>query len=348
MKKICMIVPNANVKGGIASVVNGYKGSKLEKDYEIIYVESYIDTSKLAKLIKAFCAYFRFAEILLFDKPDIIHIHSSFGPAFFRKLPFIYMAHFARKPIINHIHGSEFDKLYTDAGERKQKLVRKTWEKCDRFIVLSDEWKESFSVVIPEEKMDVIENYSEIKAFNPEKPLTNTVLFLGAVNEMKGCFDMPEVIRLVSKNNPEVRMIVAGSGETEKTAEIAKEKCVADRFVFPGWVRNDEKDRLLREADIFFLPSYTEGMPMSVLDAMGYGLPIVTTNVGGIPKIVKNGVNGYMLTPGDCEGFANAISEILSDSNKRKAFGKCSFEIAENAYSLEKHIEKIEKIYETF
>ena len=72
-----------------------------------------------------------------------------------------------------------------------------------------------------------------------------------------------------------------------------------------------EKDRLLRESDIFFLPSYNEGMPMSILDAMGYGLPIVSTDVGGIPKIVHNGENGHVCEPGDVQTFSNALMNIL-------------------------------------
>ena len=85
-KKICMVVQNPLVKGGIAAVVNGYRGSQLEKDFDIIYVESYTDGNKLIKLFKGICAYFCFAKVLMIDKPDLIHIHSSFGISFYRKL----------------------------------------------------------------------------------------------------------------------------------------------------------------------------------------------------------------------------------------------------------------------
>lgn len=63
-----------------------------------------------------------------------------------------------------------------------------------------------------------------------------------------------------------------------------------DNVEFPGWIRNEQKKQYLREADIFLLPSYNEGMPMAILDAMGCGLPIVSTDVGGIPKIVRQGI----------------------------------------------------------
>ena len=89
--KICMIVPNPAVKGGIASVVNGYRDSALEKRHEISYVESYCDGSKWQKLFKAISGYFAFIGQLIGNRPDVVHIHSSFGPSFYRKMPFIYL-----------------------------------------------------------------------------------------------------------------------------------------------------------------------------------------------------------------------------------------------------------------
>lgn len=344
-KKVCMIVQNPMVKGGIASVVNGYRGSKLEKDYDIIYVESYKDGGKVAKLFKALSGYIHFIKVLILDNPDLIHIHSSFGPSFYRKIPFIYLASWAKKPIINHIHGSEFDELYTNASEKKQKLVKKVWDKCDRFIVLSEEWKHRFSVVIPKEKMSVIENYSLVKENYDFHECNNQILFLGAINKMKGCFDMPEIISLVAEKVPDVKMIVAGFGEIEEVKRLASEKGVLDKFVFPGWVKGKEKENLLENSDVFFLPSYTEGMPMSILDSMGFGLPIVSTNVGGIPKIVREGTNGYLVKPGDKDSFAAKLTELLLNDNKRNLFGKNSYEIAKNDYSLNSHINAVEKVY---
>lgn len=343
--RVCMIVQNKMVKGGIAAVVSGYYGSKLEQDYDMIYVESYKDGGKLTKLFKGICGYFHFAKVLLVDRPELVHMHSSFGPSFYRSLPFIYMASWAKKPMINHIHGSEFDKLYTNASERKKRLVRKAWGKCTRFIVLSESWKERFSEVIPVEKMTVIENYSVVKEGIDRSQCRNQVLFLGAINQMKGCYDMVDVIKRVAKVVPNVKMVVAGDGEIEQVKAKVEAEGLTEHFAFPGWVRGEQKERLLEESDVFFLPSYTEGMPMSVLDAMGYGLPIVATNVGGIPRIVHEGENGFMREPGDTAGFADALIQILTDNALRSNFGEESLKIVKSRYSLEKHIESLEKVY---
>lgn len=202
-KRICMIIPNPMVKGGIAAVVNGYRGSKLEEDYKITYVESYRDGSKFAKLLKGIGGYFRFAMVLLFHKPDIVHIHSSFGPSFYRKMPFIYMAFWAKIPIINHIHGADFDEFYVNASEGKKAKIKNVYSKCNMLIGLSEEWKERLSRIVPEDRIEIIENYSILHEDALEERMQrechNTVLFLGELGKRKGCYDIPAVIAQVKK-----------------------------------------------------------------------------------------------------------------------------------------------------
>lgn len=87
---------------------------------------------------------------------------------------------------------------------------------------------------------------------------------------------------------------------------------------------------------------------MSVLDAMGYGLPIVSTNVGGIPRIVHNGENGFLCEPGDTDAMADGMAKLLCDRKFLKDMGEKSFETVKNGYSLESHIAALEKIYKSY
>ena len=353
MKRVCMVVPNRMVKGGIAAVVNGYRGSQLEKDYEITYVESYKDGSKFDKLLKGICGYFHFAYVLMFHKPDVVHIHSSFGPSFYRKMPFIYMASWRKIPIINHIHGADFDEFFLNAPESKKEKIKKVYNRCDILIALSEEWKERLAQIVPEDKITIIENYSVLHEDALEERMrrscNNTVLFLGELGKRKGCYDIPAVIAQVKKYVPNVRFVLAGAGsdaDEKAIKQLINEKSVTENTIFPGWVRGDTKDKLLREADVIFLPSYNEGMPMSVLDAMGYGLPVVSTNVGGIPKIVHDGENGYCCEAGDVDRMGEAIVNLMLDEKLRKDAGRDSIDIVKAKYSLEAHIEILERVYE--
>lgn len=346
MHKVCMIVQDPAVKGGIAAVISGYYGSKLEKDYDIKYVESYKDGSKWVKLGKALKGYWQFLGVLLFDKPELVHMHSSFGPSFYRKIPYVLLSSMWHIPIVNHIHGSEFDKLYTNAGKTKQKLVRWIWGKCTHFIVLSEYWKNRYAELVPAEKITVIENYGKLQPQRDKSNCQNTILFMGLINPMKGSEDMVDVMAAVKEQIPQARLIMAGVGDIPQIKEKADKANILSNLEFPGWVRGKEKEQLLESCDIFFLPSYTEAMPMSILEAMGYGLPIVSTNVGGIPRLVSNGQNGYLYEPGDAKNMADAIVKLLSDDDLRVSFGQESRNIIKKQYSLDVHLDKIEKIYE--
>lgn len=351
-KKVCMIVQDKMVKGGIAAVISGYYGSKLEQDYNMIYVESYKDGGKVTKLLKGICGYVHFAKVLLIDRPDLVHIHSSFGPSFYRKLPFIYMSSWAKVPIINHIHGADFDEFYVDVSENKKKLIKKVYGKCDRLIALSEEWKERLSQIVPADRIAIIENYSilheDALQDRLNRPCNNQVLFLGELGRRKGCYDIPAVVKQVAEEIPNVKFVLCGAGSEADEKAIKKlihENAVDDNAEFPGWVRDQEKDKVLRESDVFFLPSYNEGMPMSVLDAMGYGLPIVSTNVGGIPKIVHNGENGFCCEVGDVVAFSNKIISLLSKKQERKIASQKSVYIVDKQYSLTKHLNLLEIEY---
>lgn len=351
--KVCMIVQDKMVKGGIAAVISGYYDSFLEDNYDITYVESYKDGSKSSKIFKALKAYFQFAKILMIEKPDIIHVHSSFGPSFYRKIPFIYMANWKGVPIINHVHGADFSKFYLEASTLKKIVVKKVYGKCSKIISLSEEWRDNFRIFLPEKNIVVIENYSIIApdAYSKrmKKKSKNKILFLGEIGKRKGCFDIPNIMRLVTNEISDVELWICGDGEKEDVEWVKKELIklgVFENCLFPGWVRNQEKNDFLSDADLFFLPSYNEGMPMSVLDAMGYGLPIVSTKVGGIPKIVLDNINGLCNIPGDVNGLANSIIYILKNNNIRHSLGAQSIQLIKEKYSLDKHLGEIQEIYE--
>ncbi len=345
-KKICMIVPSFSAKGGITSVVSGYRGSQLEHDYEVKYIETYCDGSKLSKAFIVLKAYFSYIFTLLFWNPSIIHIHSSFGGSFYRKLPFIVLGSWFHKPIVNHIHGSYYDEFYFNASIRKQRLISKTFNRCSCIVALSENARKELAR-ITKSKIEVIENYGIINedAVLQRKDKENTfnVLFLGFITKKKGCFDIPDICNIVKDSIPEIRFTLCGVGDIEELESNINDKSC---FEFPGWIGGKEKDAKLREADLFFLPSYSEGMPMSILDAMGYGLPIVATNVGGITKIVKNGQNGFVYEPGDKKGMADGIVKVLKDDVLRKQFSEGSIKILNEKYSCQIHYRKISTIYE--
>ena len=343
--KICMVVPDSLVKGGIASVVNGYREHGFGDKYDVNYIESYRNGSKWKKLGKALKGYLLFIREMIINKPDIVHIHSSFGPSFYRKMPFIYMACLWGIPVVNHIHGAEFETFYHKASPRKKKRIAKVYGKCRILVALSEEWKRNLELLVPAEKIEVIENYCKI----PDQSGTEKkrqILFLGEIGRRKGCYDIPGIYEKLSEKAGRIPLIMAGDGELAEIKSLFEEKGLLEAISFPGWVRGEEKEKLLRESGIFLFPTYYEGMPMAVLEAMAYGMAIVATKVGGIPQLIKDGLSGYLCEPGNIEEISGRLLELSEDEDKRKRMGSMARQKVIADYSMESHIGKLTHLYD--
>ncbi|MBR3607491.1 MAG: glycosyltransferase family 4 protein [Lachnospiraceae bacterium] len=343
--KICMVVPEKEVKGGIASVVNGYRETGFPDHIATTYIESYCDGGKIKKLKKAIIAYLKFVKILFFSMPDMIHIHSSFGPSFYRKVPFILLSYLCKVKIINHIHGAEFEVFYTDSSAWKKKLVKTMYNLCDVIIVLSEEWKYSIGTIVDEEKIRIVENYCIIpqeEHFEKKKQ----ILFLGEISERKGCYDLAQIYQKIVEAVGEIPFIIAGDGEAEEVEATFKGLQLESKVMFTGWVRGEKKKKLLEESQFFLFPTYNEGMPMVILEAMAYNMAIVTTNVGGIPKLIENGKNGFLCEPGDIHRLAEKMILLICNEELREKYVNNSREKVVANFSLKQHLSKIIAVYE--
>jgi glycosyltransferase involved in cell wall biosynthesis len=115
---------------------------------------------------------------------------------------------------------------------------------------------------------------------------------------------------------------------------------------YAGWVSGELKESLLKGADVYILPSYNEGLPISILEAMSYKLPIISTPVGGITEVVHNNINGFIIQPGDKQAMFDALNKLIEQPMLVKAMGNKSSEIVEPYYA-ENVIPKLENIYKS-
>ncbi len=118
-----------------------------------------------------------------------------------------------------------------------------------------------------------------------------------------------------------------------------------ERVEFVGWLSEQEKIELLHSVDIFVLPSYHEGLPYAIIEAMASGLPIVASSVGGIPDVIRNGENGFLIEPGDIQGLVYYLETLIKDSNLRESIGVKNHLYAITEYSVDTNLCKLEKIF---
>ncbi len=348
--KVLMIGNNPKVKGGITTVISQLMEHDWEQeDIHMKFLPTYVDKNAILKLMYFAVAYIKIMWQMIINKPDVAHIHMSYKGSFTRK----YMIHklcrcFKVKDVI-HLHGSEF-KMWYDNNPNKQSKIRRLLREASAFIVLGDEWAKRISDIEPSTNIIIVNNTVAIPdsktqwSKNPFK-----VLFLGVLIQRKGVSDLLDAINLLKKEIPldNVEFDIAGSGQEESNL---REKCTGlkldDCVKFLGWTDGDKKVELLKDSQLMVLPSYNEGLPMAVLEAMSYGLPIVATNVGDIPLVVKEGINGGIINPGDITGLKDALKKIICLGKEDwQLYSNRSREIIESSFNDKNYYGQIAKAY---
>src|SRR5690606_38109808 len=282
---------------------------------------------------------FRLIRILTVDQEiEVVHIHGAAKGSLLRKSIMAAIARKFGKKVIYHSHGSELKDFYLRSSKFLRKRIAGFFEKVDLVICLSQEWKAFFCEHFSLKQIEVLENIVEEPGpdliSKPNQGFPLRILFLGLIGTRKGVFDLLEVL---SKNKEEFegKLIVSigGRGETDKLESFVKDKQLEKLVHFEGWVTGIRKDELLKNADVYILPSYNEGLPISILEAMSFGLPIISTNVGGIPQVVNNNFNGFIIQPGDKDAIQKSLTFFLQNIDQIEVMGRNSRKIVEPFYA---------------
>lgn len=332
-KKVLFIgVDYRNAIGGIAAVENEY--AKFVKPFK--FVRTCATAGKVKKALVAAEALVRFTGKMLTDRDiEIVHVNAASDASFWRKRIFVKIAQRFGKKIVYHNHGGGFKRFAAEHPEAVQGVLNRV----NTVVALSQNWVEYFTQVQKCKDVRVINNVVS----HPPRPVDapaprNTALplrltFLGKIMDAKGVFDLVE---LLSSNRAEyegkVLLTVGGNGEVERFKELIDSRNLGSMVRYAGWVDAEGKDRLLRDTDVYILPSYFEGLPISILEAMSYGKPVISTPIGGIPEIVEDGVNGLLVKPGDLPALKSAIDRFLADPSLLQSMGNASLRRVEPFY----------------
>lgn len=352
MKKRILVVGSSLMdKGGIVSVMKNIENSCLKESYEFIHIETYITTTTFKKINLFFQAILNFIfKCLKGEGFKVIHIHMSYRGSFYRKAIIILIAHLFNKKIILHIHGSCFKEFYSSLNSLNKNFCKIILNSVDSVIVLSNSWKDYFSLITEDiTKIRVIRNCVSLPKYSPSKKMNKeiTFLFLGRMQERKGVYNfLKALIEIIDKNKDiNIKVHLAGDGEVEVVKKIIVENSLEHIVNVHGWIDGTEKQKLLETSDILILPSYNEGLPVALLEGMSYGIPVISTNVGGIPELIKNQYNGLLIPPGNVQEIKKSIEFYLANPNLISEHGKNARETIMKHYEINREMIKLDKIY---
>jgi glycosyltransferase involved in cell wall biosynthesis len=199
--------------------------------------------------------------------------------------------------------------------------------------------------VCSDEKVTVVYNAVAVPEENQYNSASKNMLFLGVVGQRKGVYDLLQAVKQIDSKLPaDVKRFIYGP-DFEKKVEVAiAEQNLSERVKYCGWLAAEEKERVFADTAVNILPSYNEGLPMTILECMAHGIPNISTNVAAIPEAV-NSRNGILIRPGDIDHLARAIEMMMSDKEVRCSQSENAYENAKTRFSVETHLHNIIDIY---
>jgi len=172
------------------------------------------------------------------------------------------------------------------------------------------------------------------------------VLSLGELRKGKGTYDILAAVPLILQICPEAEFLLGGTGDSIQIEQQLSSELWGTRVRLLGWVEEHQKSELFARAKVFLLPSHSEGLPIAILEAMAHGIPVVSTEVGGIPDAVIEGATGFLIQPGDVTTLAERVSRLLSDHDLWSHFSKASIERMTRYFQVDVVLGELYAIYD--
>lgn len=286
-------------------------------------------------------------KVTLENDIDIIHAHHGFCDglcgAIAKKL--------TKKPLVITLHGAGVS--YTGRRKPAEHVVKRILRSADAIIAVSEHLKNKALHLNPNLDIQIIpggvranpflskreEIRKEYNFFDDEK----IIVFVGRVEEKKGIMDLIDAMQLLD-GDLRAKLIIVGDGDLRPQLERKiKSKGVTKSVIFMGWREHREINKILAASDMFVLPSHTEGLPQTILEAEASGLPIIVTSVGGIPEAIEGYTNGILVNPREPSELAKAMTCMIE--RKTDKLNNHSLQITLKKYSWEDVADRYIKIY---
>lgn len=352
--KVIMVGPSLSEQGGMGTVEKlimntGYPG------FTIKHINTWNGKSSSFKTlhqVKVFTlAFLTLLGYLSQNEVDIVHLHISERGSIVRKGIIALACIVAKKPFILHAHGCEFHEFYEELPPLIQRLINGIFQRSACLIALSESWRNYYieTCHLSPEKVIVLNN-PVILADEWQKdphPEQLKFVFLGKINKRKGIFDLLTAFANLKPDcRNKVELVLAGTGEVEEAQNLATQLGIQEQVVFPGWIGQQQRDQLLAQSHVMLLPSYNEGLPMAILEAMSWGLPVITTPVGGIPEVIKQGETGLLVNPGNIQELTDAMQSLIENPSLRLSIGLAAYERVK-PLSIEHYSDALFKLYDS-
>ena len=294
----------------------------------------------------------RLVDVIKSNKIDLLHVHYA--------IPHAYAAYMAKKmlfdigieiPIVTTLHGTDITLVGSHPFYRP--AVTFSINHSDRVTAVSKSLKEdTLNLFDIKKKIDVIPNFIDTEAIaTKDKPCKRTLLakkeekiltHISNFRPLKRIVDVIDIFKGINSKIDSKLMMIGEGPEKRKAIRYVSDNKLKDKVLFLG--NSNEIDKILCYSDLFLLPSEKESFGLSALEAMAHGVPIISSNAGGIPEVNLNGKTGFISNIGDTDSMINNAMSLLSNPQKHKLFKKQA-QLQAKKFDLESVVDSYERIY---
>lgn len=280
---------------------------------------------------------------------DVVDLHSALVPftTILRAGSLALVARLRGARVVVHAHGGQIRTWLR--GPLRRLLVRLALRPADVVVAVSEGERQALSRALGPARVRLIRNGVDVNTFDPGDARTSgrpIILYVGLLTPRKGVIDLVRASDELAARGVEHELrLVGGTPDEGVEAEREVRAAAGSEVRFLGAQPHDRMAECYREADVFCLPSWWEAMPLSILEAMASGLPVVATQVGDIPHVVAHGETGLLVPPQDPDALADALEVLLSDPGRREEMAKNGRLLAEERFGLDRMLDQLDELY---
>lgn len=279
-----------------------------------------------------------------------VHVNMAERLSLFRKGIVITACRALGIPVVLHLHAAQLHHFYRELPSPLQTMTRWFFAISSHCVVLGDASRRfvTETLKVPANQVEIVTNGVPAPAvprriFQTGQP--RRVFFLGNLSERKGVSDLLRALAQGGFSPEEVQVDIAGGGDVERYANLAHELGIAELVNFAGWADQATAARLMAASDVLILPSYDEGLPLVILEALANGVAVICTPVGEIPTALRDGENACFVTPGDIADIAAGLHRVLEDDAFRETLERNGRAIYLRAFSMASFFASVSAIH---
>lgn len=348
-RRVVWLSTSLETRGGVASFVRGVQGTSLWDEWDVRHVATHRDGSVASRIFAFMVGGTEFLWGLMIHRPGLVHLHMASYGSFVRKSILAWIARAFGVPVIIHVHGGGFRDFVRATPRVFRSYIRATLSHADVVIALGESWARRLEEIAPHARVVVVPNgvTPHCPVAQPERTARVRVLFMGDISVEKGVFVLLDAWAQMSRElgtSAQTELVLAGDGLLERAECQIDDLGLRDQVRLLGWVAPAEVEGLLQGSQVLTLPSFQEGQPMAVLEAMARGLCVVASDVGGVPDLI-DAESGVLVPPGDVEALAAALGRVVTNEGDRVRLGAQALQRVRDRFDVEQTGRALDALY---